>query len=113
MLPSGGTSSDLPPKRCGILDEDVQHERNISTLLDDFGSSLCSSRSYALRFETQLRAEESAFKRAVGAASTTEHSRRAAKAAKWDGLTFDIKGEIIIYRVRSSVARKVDVVLAF
>jgi hypothetical protein len=76
--------SAVPPRRRGILDEDVQHERNISTLLDDFGSSFCSSRSYALRFETQLRAEESAFKRAAGAASTTEQSRRAAKSARWE-----------------------------
>jgi hypothetical protein len=44
----------------------------------------------------QLRAEESAFNRAAGAASTTEQSRRAAHSAGWDELTFDTKGEIII-----------------
>jgi len=31
-----------------------------------------------------------------GAPSTTEQSQRAAKSPRWDGLTFDTKGEIII-----------------
>jgi hypothetical protein len=46
---------------------------------------------------TRLRAEESAFNRAAGAASAAEQSRWAAKSARWDGLlTFDTKNEIII-----------------
>jgi hypothetical protein len=94
------------------LDEDVQHERNISTLVDDFGSSLCSSRGYALRFETQLRTVETAFNRAAGAASTTEKSRWAAKPGDWDGLTFDTKGEIIILSSAEQRCPQIDVVHA-
>ena len=65
----------VAPRRCGILDEDVHHGRNISTLLDDFGNSFYSSRSYTPRSETQLRTEEDAFNRATGAASPHKDSR--------------------------------------
>jgi len=34
--------------------------------------------------------------RATEAVSTTEQPRKAAKSARWDGLTFDTEGEIII-----------------
>jgi hypothetical protein len=34
--------------------------------------------------------------RAAGAPSTTEQPLRAAKSARWNGLTYDTKGEIII-----------------
>jgi hypothetical protein len=65
------------------------------------------------RFETRLRAEESTFKRVAGAASIAEQSRRAAKSARWDGLTFDTKGEMIIFvRRNSRFARTLDAVLA-
>jgi hypothetical protein len=84
--------SAVPPRRCGILDEGAQHERTISTFLDDFENSLYCSRGYALRFETRLRAEEIAFNRAAGAASTAEQARWAAKSARWNGLTFDTNG---------------------
>jgi hypothetical protein len=51
--------------------------------------------------------------RAAGAASTTEHSRRAAKSARWEGLTFDIKDEIITWcRADRNCACNLDVVLA-
>src|SRR5579864_8466805 len=38
-----------------------------------------------------------AFNRAAGAASTTGQSRWVAKSARWEGLTFDTKGENIIW----------------
>jgi hypothetical protein len=51
--------------------------------------------------------------RAAGAASTTEHSRRAAKSARWEGLTFDTKDEIITWcRADRNCACNLDVVLA-
>jgi hypothetical protein len=46
-------------------------------------------------------------------ASTTEQPRKAAKSVRWDGLTFDAKGEIIIFVGRNSrFARTLDAVLA-
>ena len=55
------------------------------------------SRRDALRFERQLRTEENAFNRATEAASPSQgQSRSAAKSARWNGLTFDTKGGIII-----------------
>jgi len=66
-----------------------------------------------LRFETQLAAEESAFNRAARAGSTTNQSRWVAKSARWDGLTFDTKGENIVWSSGSHFypARRLDVVL--
>jgi hypothetical protein len=46
---------------------------------------------------TRAECTRRAFNRAAGAASTTCQSRRVVKSARWDGLTFDTKGENIIW----------------
>jgi hypothetical protein len=63
------------PSRCGILGEDVQHELNISTLLDTFSGAALRLSQPPLRSETQLRTEENAFNRATGADSPRRDSR--------------------------------------
>ena len=51
--------------------------------------------------------------RAAGAGSTTNQSRWSAQSARWDGLTFDTKGESIVWSSGSHLypARRLDVVL--
>ena len=60
----------VAPTRCGTLEEDVQHEPTISTLLGSFWEQPFLLWQYALRFSGRLRVEESAFNRATGATST-------------------------------------------
>jgi len=49
----------VPPIPSGILDEDVQHRRNLSTLLYDFENSIFYSRSYAVPSEPGFEAPNS------------------------------------------------------
>lgn len=47
----------------------------------------------------------------LSAGAATEQSQRAAKSARWDGLTFDIKGETIVSVEQIAVASDFDIAL--
>src|SRR5947208_1414500 len=83
----------VPPIPSGILDEDVQHGRNLSTLPEDFENSIFFSRNYAVPSEAGLKRRiaikpESGVRSNVSYPESAMHprcvaSRRCAQVENW------------------------------
>src|SRR5438552_4728174 len=92
----------VPSIPSGILDEGVQHERNISTLRDDFENSIFYSRSYAVPWGVKRRIAikpESGVRSDVSYPESARHprcvaSRRSAQLENW--LPAKISGALLL-----------------